>query len=43
MAETLQRASAAIARLGRVVGENVEPADTPQRRRYAIYVRRNDD
>ena len=42
MADTLQRAAAAVERFGRVVGENVEPADAPQKRRYAVYVRRHD-
>ena len=40
MAETLQRAHGAIAALGRIVGENAEPSDPSQRRRYALYLRR---
>ena len=41
MADALQRAAPAIAAIGRVVGENAEPSDPAQKRRFAIYVRRN--
>ena len=42
MAMALQRAATAVDAIGRAVGENAEPSDPAQKRRYAFYLRRHE-